>query len=269
MTNRLDQSVDARLREMADVFEAHRGLTGKAKRDTSGAVVGRFRGSLAAYPEVAHTGYQPAQIARAVRRGKGVIYRRVRADVRRELQAYFPVERRRYPERPTIPPHERLTRKCKVCGHYHGKGQHRFHGEGSFHQTHLFTFNPGGNMPTPIYGQVLSIIAKKGRGHQCSPACKRANHTYIHRFKSRPPMTGSVDRQTLMIGKPIGGATVRNAPSRRGSVYVIRWGKPGSYSQTFRTKEAANHYLRRSGLRGTVMAVRPGFDFQSNPRGKR
>jgi hypothetical protein len=124
-------------------------------------------------------------------------------------------------------------------------------------------------MPTEIYGQVLSIVAKKGRGHQCSPACKRANHTYIHRFKSRPPMTGSADRQTLMIGKPIGSAgAARNTPSQRGPVYVIRWGKPGAYSQTFKTKAAAASYLRRSGLKGSVVPVRAGFDVRSNPRRK-
>lgn len=263
MASRLDQSVDARLREMADVFETHRGLTGKAKRDTSGAVVGRFRGSLAAYPEVAHTGYQPGQIAKAIRRGKGVVYRRVRADVRRGLEPYFPKERKRYPERPTVPPHERLTKKCQVCGLYHGKGQHRFHGEGSFHQTHLFSFNPrGGSMPTQIYAQVLSIVAKKGPGHKCSPGCRRANHTYIHRFKSRPPMTGSADRQTLMIGRPIGnaraGIPVRANPSRPAARTISfrnrRWVRIAAKS-----KQEAQNYFRRLGFRGgKVIQVRGG-----------
>jgi len=227
--SRLDQAVEARLQQLRDLVRSgDTDLTGRSYRDSvyddrghrvhEGKIVGRFKGGMSiAFPELEHTGIRPGQAASAIERHKGKVFRRLAAETRRQLEPHVKEPRRRSPGRPTVAPHEALTAKCKVCGQFHGKGPHRFHGEGSFHQTHLFSFNPDTTtMPTKIYDQVLSVVAKKGRGHSCSPACRRANHTYIHRFKSRPPMTGSADRQTLMIGKPIGGA-VQNAPGRRSS----------------------------------------------------
>lgn len=48
--------------------------------------------------------------------------------------------------KPTVPPHS-SARHCKRCQIMHTKGAHRFHGEGAFHRTHLFSFKSNPRVP--------------------------------------------------------------------------------------------------------------------------
>lgn len=54
---------------------------------------------------------------------------------------------------------------------------------------------------TEIYRDIVEIVARKGPGHKCDPACKKAGHTYIHRFKKRG---------TRVFGNPDGSLTIVN-----------------------------------------------------------
>src|SRR5262245_54351210 len=93
--------------------------------------------------------------------------------------------------------------KSKVCGFPHGKGAHRFHGKGSYHQTHLFSF--GGNpvayrsqrrVRNPekklvmIYGNVLRVEAQKTQPHRCDSKCMEFRHKYYHRYRGHMKMYG-------------------------------------------------------------------------------
>ncbi len=200
---RLDQATDARMREIRDMVRSGATeMTGKTRREYEGGkIVGRFGGGMSImYPELKHAG-SPAVVARAVERGRGKVYQRVRREVRRELSKYIR-ESRRHTERPVVPAHAAMTKKCKVCKVAHGKGQHRFHGEGSYHSTHLFSFggnpvrkrkrarNPRKKKLVVIYGAVLSIDAQKTQAHQCDSTCTKFRHKYRHVFKSKPKMYG-------------------------------------------------------------------------------
>jgi hypothetical protein len=197
MANRLDQSTDARLAEIKDVIRSGvTELTGKAAWIGSaehGERGRRIRGGMKiAFPELRYLKQQPGVIAKAIERGKGKVYRQVRGVVRREMSQHIPDTKPRI-EKPTVPAHPKLTGKCETCGRMHGKGEHRFHGKGAFHKTHLFSFNP--NMKTKhlrnprglteIYGRVLTIDAQKTQVHRCDPGCARASHKYTHDFTSR------------------------------------------------------------------------------------
>jgi hypothetical protein len=56
--------------------------------------------------------------------------------------------------------------------------------------------NPG--ELTPIYGRVKSVLAVKGPGHICDAACKRAHHTYVHKFRDKVGMYGRPDGSVLL-----------------------------------------------------------------------
>jgi hypothetical protein len=49
-----------------------------------------------------------------------------------------------------------------------------------------------------IYDKVLRIVAQKGPGHRCNPACRGAGHTYIHDFTPKPKMYGLADGSILI-----------------------------------------------------------------------
>jgi hypothetical protein len=49
------------------------------------------------------------------------------------------------------------------------------------------------NPPVKIYEKLVEIVAVKGPGHPCDAACKRARHTYVHKFTSRPSIYGMPD----------------------------------------------------------------------------
>lgn len=140
--SQLDQLTDSRLREIADfVGSGVTQLTGRAIVDEEGRVIGRHGGGFfKMFPELAGTSRRPGEIAKAIERGQGKVYDQVRGWVREGMADYVPAPRRRSPEAPSVLPHKQLTRRCRRCGVPHGKGEHRFHGKGAFHRTHLWGF---------------------------------------------------------------------------------------------------------------------------------
>ena len=144
----LEEATTMRLQEFADLAESGvTELTGRLKYDgrtehDRGEVVGRFGGLKPIYPEMMRLSAGPKAIAASIRKGSGKAYERIR-DVVRDAMAKegFEPAKRRSPGRATVPAHEAL-RHCSRCQIAHTKGQHRFHGKGSFHRTHLWGFNP-------------------------------------------------------------------------------------------------------------------------------
>jgi hypothetical protein len=150
----LEQATDARLQEIFEVLRSDAGeFAGKTMReigerqDDQGKIMGRFRGFSHAYPELVKYQYPRQTLLRALGEKKGKVYERLRR-ASRDVMEYegFMERKKRSPETPTVEPHSGNMR-CKHCGVMHAKGQHRFHGAGSFHKTHLFSF--GAEMENP------------------------------------------------------------------------------------------------------------------------
>lgn len=136
----------------------------------------------------------PKASSSAIRKGKGKIYRRIVGQVTDYMRQFVPRERKKKP--PSVPGHGSLTQKCKLCHVPHSKKQHRFHGRGAFHKTHLWGFrmnkarkNPAASMPL-VYGQVKQVFAKKTQPHRCDAGCKKNFHQYYHDFKPGAKMWG-------------------------------------------------------------------------------
>jgi hypothetical protein len=49
------------------------------------------------------------------------------------------------------------------------------------------------NPPVKIYDRIKEIVAVKGPGHPCDAACRRARHTYVHKFTSGASIYGMPD----------------------------------------------------------------------------
>ncbi len=142
----LEEATEARLAEIRDIARSGvTELTGQARREygREGAFVGRHGGMKPAYPELERIPDSPAAIARAIDRRSGVAYARIKGVVEEALEkaGYQRARRRQSAGPPVIAGHEGMPH-CKHCGVPHAKGQHRSHGPGSFHRTHLFSFNP-------------------------------------------------------------------------------------------------------------------------------
>jgi hypothetical protein len=44
-----------------------------------------------------------------------------------------------------------------------------------------------------VYENIREIVATKGRGHKCDAACRKARHTYIHKFNGSASVYGNPD----------------------------------------------------------------------------
>jgi len=143
----LEEATEARIAQIYDAMVSGPSeMTGKARREYGheGAFVGRFGGVKPAFRELRHVGAGPKQIGAAIARGKGKVFTQVYEAAREEMEreGFKPARARaRSRGRLTVAPHKRLRRYCLHCRSFHAKGEHRFHGAGSFHRTHLFSFN--------------------------------------------------------------------------------------------------------------------------------
>ena len=159
-------------------------MTGRLRRDYEGPspmerggdIVGRFGGIKKSYPELAAIGAGPKQIAQAIRRGKGRTFEAVKQLMGRQLSKLgFEPARRRSPAKASVGPHRPVTAKCKHCAGAHTTSQHRFHGAGSLHRTHLWAFNP----PAPAIkpqriGRTQRVFYLRDQGNMQGP--------YVHKF---------------------------------------------------------------------------------------
>ncbi len=167
---RLQEATKYRLAEIRDIAASGVGeRTGKAAwiHDAGGGEGERGRrvGGVNLehwYPELKGLDYGPKMIADAIRRGKYRRFRRIERAVQSELRKTIKEPRK---QKPVIPPHKG-NRKCKLCQHAHGKGEHRFHGPGSFHTTHAFAFNP---RLVKIYGRVMKIYLGRQGWYDLAP----------------------------------------------------------------------------------------------------
>lgn len=205
-----EQVTLAMLQEFADVHSSGvTEMTGKGRRDAGreGEFIGRFGGIKKSYPGISGLKQGPKAIAAAIRRGRGKVFDQVKSSVYAAmLKKGFLPARKHSPGRPTISAHTGL-RRCARCKTVHTKGQHRFHGPGSFERTHypdlsaMWGLNPPlKKKPVVIYGRVLRIEAMKTQKHICDADCKRCGHCYFHDFKSGAVMYG-LSNGDILISK--------------------------------------------------------------------
>lgn len=260
----LEQATEARLREIADIAQSGATeMTGKGRRDSSGAFVGRFGGLKPLYPELQRIRDTPKQIAEAIRRGQGRRYERVYRVVSDAMAGagYVP-HRKRSPGRPTIPPHEGKS-YCLHCRETHTRGQHRFHGPGAYHHTHLFSF--GGNpvnvkAAKAMFAHLMQVARARGLSATEREQLKRASQVirYDKRAGRNPGSTRKEAAKTARtlrkrIGVRAAGVIHRIAKSRgyiaKKNPGVVRMGKlveiryerdhgksPGLYKHEFKVR---------------------------------
>jgi hypothetical protein len=200
----LEQATSARLSEIRDILRSGAGeYAGKAMREDGegqegqGRVIGRHRGYSSMYPELQKYAYPRSTILRALEKKSGKVYDNLYRASKDVMEYHGYMGRRQRARGPlTEAPHSsRRPTRCKHCYEMHTKGEHRFHGAGAYHKTHLFSFggkmNPGGKKLVLIYERVIRVIAKKGPGHKnCDAECKRCHHEYFHDFKAGARMYG-------------------------------------------------------------------------------
>lgn len=184
----LEEATAMRLAEFAHLAESGiTEMTGKLRREYTaehpmergGDVVGRFGGLKPAYPELMAIAAGPKQIAQAIRRGTGRTFETVKQLMEGQLSREgFEPARRRSAGRPTVAPHQALTTRCKHCAGLHTTSQHRFHGKGSLHRTHLWAFNPPAPKIKPQrIGRMERAFYLRDQGNR--------QGDYVHKFTRR------------------------------------------------------------------------------------
>ena len=197
-TNRkptLQEATAQRMAEFAALAESGiTEMTGRLRREYTsedpmergGDVVGRFGGLKPAYPELMAISAGPKQIAQAIRRGKGRTFETVQQLMAAQMHKEgFEPARRRSPGRPTVAPHQSLTTRCKHCNGLHTTSQHRFHGKGALHRTHLWAFPTKPNSPRrpapkikpQRIGRTQRVFYLRDQGKRQGP--------YVHKFTRR------------------------------------------------------------------------------------
>lgn len=168
----LEQAVDERLADILAMSESGVSeMTGKLMYESRygsegqrDEVIGRFGGLN--IRELQRAGVSPGVAARAIRRGSGKVFDRIESAARAEMEREgFKPARKRSAGRPVVEPHDGRP-YCIHCKVKHTKGQHRFHGKGSFHRTHLFSFggNPamGISEAKRVFAELMARSREKG-----------------------------------------------------------------------------------------------------------
>lgn len=204
---RAEQTIYSRMMEIREVVRSGATeMVGKTYRGASGKIEGHFKGGMSeAFPELARAGLTPGEAAKVIEsRARGIRFKRLY----RAIADEYHLSTRKRSRGPLVIHRHPGNRRCKHCRELHSKPEHRFHGPGSFHSTHAFSFNPmrkkfrkNPSAVVVIYGRVLAIEAMKTGKHLCDRECKRYGHKYRHDFKPGAVMYGLDDGSILIRGQ--------------------------------------------------------------------
>lgn len=276
---RLDEAVNARLAEIHSLVRSGATeMTGKAHREYEGGkVTGRYGGGFTkAFPELERSGVSPSQAASAIERGKGKVYARLRVSVREQLSDYVKETRKRI-EKPTVAPHEAKSKRCKTCHVMHGKGQHRFHGEGAFHRTHLFAF--GGNVSNPKEWRIPAGWEKEyERYDKWKAADLKREYLELTKASFDKVFGGNARKARMIVGRilrergyywidnaPFGEIHIKENPGRGRGFYFLGSATSKLAARRIEAKHPGSFIHEKNGRYYILKARR----IKSNPRKKK